>query len=855
MIPIELSIQGFLSYQEPVKLNFESFHLACISGPNGAGKSSILDAMTWVLFGKARSSNDNIINQNSKNAEIDFVFEYENQRFRIMRSKTIEKSQILEFFVFDNLDNKYRALTEHNSTETQKRINATLRMDYDTFTNASFFLQGKADQFTQLSPGQRKEILSNILGLEIWETYRDIAKDERRKMEFERKRIEVQLEEITQEINREEEIQAQLTVLEKDLTDKTALKNSLNNNLMLARQLDQARKNLDTLIKNKKNDLEKKFIQLQQRQNKSEQLKKEIERLSEEIEQAPTIEKNFQRWKEIRSDLETWDNKSLEYSGLDNRIKELNHTIELKKNKYQLQLENLQKEHLSIVKIQETLPVLQSQKTEFSDNLIQLDQQLSKRDEKRKSIEEYQQEKAGREVSLKHLEAINTELRQHLIAFKNAGPDCPFCAQPLTPAHRQKYESLVNSEGVERKIKIDEHKEKIQTLSKKIASLNAELTDLNQLEKEQKLLHQRITEYETLIKSHTDTLATWGEEKAGLLISIPEILKKESFAKAAQEDISKLQPQLDALAYDQVSHQQMRDQEKVLRDVEKKYNELEKARSTFIPLKSQLIDYQKEAIAIEKDISEIETELGGLQQDFETQFSNLTDIAQLQNQINDVQIEISRLEQQVGAHKQMLNVIDINKERRKKYLAEKNELVSSIARYLNLEEAFSKNGIPALLIEQALPEIEEHTNQLLEKLSDGGMSIYFQTQSDYKDKKRADKKETLDILINDSSGRTRAYEMFSGGEAFRINFAIRLALSQVLANRAGAQLQTLVIDEGFGSQDREGRQRLIESINQIRQEFSKILVITHLEELKDAFPARIEVEKTISGSKIEVQII
>ena len=415
--------------------------------------------------------------------------------------------------------------------------------------------------------------------------------------------------------------------------------------------------------------------------------------------------------------------------------------------------------------------------------------------------------------------------------------------------------SLVKTEGVERKIKIDEHKEIIQELSNKINASRTELAELKQLEKEQKLLQQRITVIETIIKNHTITLASWGEEKAGLLISVPEIIKKESFAKAERDKLANLQPQVDALSYDQNTHQQLREQEKELRVVEEKYNELEKARSILIPLKSQMVDNQKEIAAMEKDITEFETELERLQQDFESQFSNLTDIVQLQNQTNDLQIEMSRIEQQVGAYKQMLNVIEIKKERLKNYQIEKKELVTSIARYLKLEEAFSKNGIPALLIEQALPEIEEHTNQLLEKLSDGSMSIYFQTQSDYKDKKRADKKETLDLLINDSSGRTRAYEMFSGGEAFRINFAVRLALSQVLAKRAGAQLQTLVIDEGFGSQDREGRQRLIESINQISNEFSKILVITHLEELKDAFPARIEVEKTLTGSKIEVQIL
>jgi exonuclease SbcC len=94
--------------------------------------------------------------------------------------------------------------------------------------------------------------------------------------------------------------------------------------------------------------------------------------------------------------------------------------------------------------------------------------------------------------------------------------------------------------------------------------------------------------------------------------------------------------------------------------------------------------------------------------------------------------------------------------------------------------------------------------------------------------------------------------MFSGGEAFRVNFAIRLALSEVLAQRAGARQQTLVVDEGFGSQDAQGRQRLIEAINLVRQDFAKILVITHIEELKDAFPTRIEIEKTPRGSTIRV---
>jgi exonuclease SbcC len=109
-------------------------------------------------------------------------------------------------------------------------------------------------------------------------------------------------------------------------------------------------------------------------------------------------------------------------------------------------------------------------------------------------------------------------------------------------------------------------------------------------------------------------------------------------------------------------------------------------------------------------------------------------------------------------------------------------------------------------------------------------------------------RESLDIVISDELG-SRSYELYSGGEAFRINFAIRIALSRLLARRAGAQLRSLFIDEGFGTQDASGREHLVAAINSIQGDFDRILVITHIDELKDSFPARIEVTKTPEGSR------
>src|SRR5260221_10712176 len=155
-------------------------------------------------------------------------------------------------------------------------------------------------------------------------------------------------------------------------------------------------------------------------------------------------------------------------------------------------------------------------------------------------------------------------------------------------------------------------------------------------------------------------------------------------------------------------------------------------------------------------------------------------------------------------------------------------------------------GSPVMIIEAAIPELEEIANRLLSKMTDGRMNIRFDTQ---REKKTGGVIETLDILISDELG-TRNYDMFSGGEGFRINFALRIALSEFLAHRAGARLQTLVIDEGFGSQDAIGRERLIEALNAIRSDFDLVLVVTNIDELRDAFPSQIEVRKTPSGAVV-----
>jgi len=230
----------------------------------------------------------------------------------------------------------------------------------------------------------------------------------------------------------------------------------------------------------------------------------------------------------------------------------------------------------------------------------------------------------------------------------------------------------------------------------------------------------------------------------------------------------------------------------------------------------------------------LEQQLQQRRQELDDQLGQLGRLQQMFTQLEMLQTQYDRQQQQLAIGRRQNRV------------------------YQELAMAFGKNGIQALMIENVLPQLEAETNQLLSRLSANQLHVQFVTQKAGRSGRASAKKatkliDTLDILIADARG-TRPYETYSGGEAFRINFAIRLALARLLSQRAGAALQLLIVDEGFGTQDQEGCERLVAAINAIAPDFACILAVTHMPHLKEAFQARIEVSKTQQSSQISLSI-
>ena len=111
---------------------------------------------------------------------VEFEFGLAGQRYRVwrQRSKKGRGQSDLHFYVWDDKSADWQVLDDGGLLERQAQITRTLRLDYDTFTNSSFLLQGRADSFTVKTASERKQILADILGLSRYDLYEERAKAE-----------------------------------------------------------------------------------------------------------------------------------------------------------------------------------------------------------------------------------------------------------------------------------------------------------------------------------------------------------------------------------------------------------------------------------------------------------------------------------------------------------------------------------------------------------------------------------------------------------------------------------------------------------------------------------------------------
>ena len=307
------------------------------------------------------------------------------------------------------------------------------------------------------------------------------------------------------------------------------------------------------------------------------------------------------------------------------------------------------------------------------------------------------------------------------------------------------------------------------------------------------------------------------------------------------------------LNYDNEAHQQILAELRRQQPWQLRHQELEQARQQLPVLVQRGQEYQALIGDRQHALRERQRELAQLEEQIRQYVDHGEQIKLLEQELGQRRQQLDNLLAKKGGLEQLLIQIDTLQGEHEETKQQFEQAKKQFRIHEELSKAFGKNGIQAMMIENILPQLEAETNYILARLTGNQHHIQFVTQKEGKSSTKRKPKmiDTLDILIADAQG-TRPYETYSGGEAFRINFSIRLALAKLLAQRSGTALQLLIIDEGFGTQDADGCDRLVAAITAIASDFACILTVTHMPQFREAFQQRIEVNKTEFGSQLAI---
>jgi exonuclease SbcC len=325
-------------------------------------------------------------------------------------------------------------------------------------------------------------------------------------------------------------------------------------------------------------------------------------------------------------------------------------------------------------------------------------------------------------------------------------------------------------------------------------------------------------------------------------------LAAESYGFEIRNQVHALQEQLVQLGYNSQNHADLKVRLTQLMSATEQYRQLKQAADELPALEEALSSCRALLQSKRGEVPLLTESLAAWREELKKLPQALAALEQQKPELTLARSQRDELAQATAVTRAKLEQLTARLDELTQKRSMSDELRHEIDDYVVLAEAFGKKGIQAVIIENAIPEIEAEANRLLARLSDNKMHVAFVTQQRTK---TGGITETLDLLIGDEIG-TRAYELYSGGEAFKVNFAIRVALSRLLARRSGAKLETLIIDEGFGSQDDASREKLVKAIRSIQPEFACILVITHMPDVREMFPVQIHVSKQRGSSELTI---
>ena len=797
MRPKHLTIEGFASFRDLTEIDFRETELLALTGPTGSGKSSILDAMIFALYGRIPRLGDRsvkeAVSEGMRQSEVVLEFFANDRLFRVARQLRLNKDGDIQRNTGslerarNNTEDEWEVEVSENTRELDSKIVEVIGLSSDQFKTCVTVPQGEFAAFLDARPAERQKLIKDLIGVQVYDKIRELASNRSRDLEI----------------------------------DLHTTNNSLNEVLHVTKNsVQEAKSHLDGLIELQKTTRKEIKTQssltakVQENQENAELLDELLTKLNNMKVPAET-KKLSKEVDKVRSEQETaTEAQRIAQKRAEQAGKQLEKLGD--KAKFEIGLRDLQE--LSeldreIKKFEKKLELASSETEEAREHVSAAEQQLNHEQEQLQMAE-------------------RSDLASKLRIGLELGEQCPVCDQVVSDLpERHQHAQLSECES-----RVAEAKKALKTAETKHGKKHSAHTALDAQQKQRKNQLKKLARsvkdlpkpdtIETTLKS----ISVAEKERDDALTEVGKhsgtIQKSESRLQELREEVSEAWNEFElARTVCRVRNPPPREEN----DLEASWRKLSKW------AKSEAAIVQKEQLTC------IEAE-----EDLKQQLDSLVDALECEFKEHDVEFDeedpSSTLASEIGERRALhaAETKDFKQKnslkRRKTRVERKQKVASALRTHLQSAkfERWLLNGVFDTLAEEASTQLNEMSSNQYSLETDDNFG--------------------LNIIDHANADASRSIKTLSGGETFMASLALALSLSANIAGmsaNSGVSLESLFLDEGFGTLDDESLDVVASAIEEMGSKGRMVGIVTHIEKLAERMPVRLRVKKEANASFVE----
>ena len=759
------------------EITFEA-GLTGIIGPNGAGKTTILEAIAWALYGNPaiRGNRDSIRRMGAGPrvpVEVELDFELGGHRYRIVRGLTSA-----ELF----LDGADTPIADSISGVTEL-LHRRLGMSLSEFFHTYFTGQKELAVMGAMTPAKRGQFLSRVLGYEKLRIAQDLTRDKRNRvrsaidgMQRGMPDPEAVLRLLAEAASRREEAEAR--------AQQAAHRGAVRQREMMAVEPRWE------MVQRQREQSAQLLTQITVAEEKEAALHRDNERITRELEGVKAARSQLDALREAIEPLFAFN---VELQALNTLYREEGRRRTLLEAEAALREEiaRLEERHSRI----EKAPGLEEEATlELEKTRSELEDAQGLLEARRTEWVRDRQEAQTKREALRQQYLEVKHQRDRVVAVGEDG-ECPTCSRPLGGSlhtvveHLDELIETVNVDGNYYKARVEQ--------------LEHMPEDVHQLDERRRALMQEVGTLERRLAK-----VQLAVQELGTIVR--DIAVKQQRQVQMKRDISRIPP-----GYDPARHAE------VIAEVER-LTPMEAEAARFQAMLEREPQLKLEQTRMGQEVMRVQSTLGTLrtrrtQISFtEKDFNELkAEYDRVRTELQESKVAAARAQEQVSGATAALAAAQEAAEELKKKVAELDVLQTERRMHDELDRAFS--DLRTDLNYQLRPELSELASAFLSELTDARY-----TELELDDQYNI-------VILEDGIPKP----VLSGGEEDLANLVLRLAISQMIAERAGQNFSLLILDEVFGSLDEARRFNVVELLRGLQDRFEQVILITHIEPVRE----------------------